>query len=54
MNTASRAQAEFLHQEREGDHVAALGDITSQDGQGSPVPNAYCDVWRFRAAKWSS
>ena len=35
----------------EGDYVAALGDITSQDEQGNPVPNAYCDVWRFRDGK---
>lgn len=35
----------------DGDHVAALGDITSKDAAGQPVPNAYCDVWRLRDGK---
>lgn len=35
----------------EGAFVVALGDITSKDGNGNPVPNAYCDVWRFRDGK---
>lgn len=35
----------------EGDRVAALGDITSRDGAGQPVANAYCDVWRLRDGK---
>jgi uncharacterized protein (TIGR02246 family) len=35
----------------EGDVVAALGDITSKDDSGNPVPNAYCDVWRLRDGK---
>lgn len=35
----------------EGEHVAALGDITSLDAVGRPVPNAYCDVWRLRDGK---
>lgn len=35
----------------EGEFVAALGDITAKDESGNPVPNAYCDVWRFRDGK---
>ena len=35
----------------EGDTVAALGEITSYDEGGRPVPNAYCDVWRLREGK---
>ena len=35
----------------EGDFVAALGDITSKDGEGNEVVNAYCDVWRFEGDK---
>lgn len=35
----------------EGDTVAALGDITTQDDHGATVHNAYCDVWRFRDGK---
>lgn len=35
----------------EDDLVVAIGDITSKDGQGKPVQNAYSDVWRFRDGK---
>jgi len=35
----------------EGDQVAALGEITSYDDGGRPVPNSYCDVWRLREGK---
>lgn len=35
----------------EGDFVAALGEITTEDETGHPVLNAYCDVWRFRDGK---
>lgn len=35
----------------DGDFVAALGDITSKDAAGQPVPNTYCDVWRIRDGK---
>lgn len=32
----------------EDDYVTALGEIISRDDNGRPVPNLYCDVWRFR------
>ncbi|WP_338763119.1 nuclear transport factor 2 family protein [Massilia sp. METH4] len=35
----------------EGNMVVAIGEIESRDGEGRPVPNAYCDVWRFRDGK---
>jgi len=35
----------------EGEHVVALGDIAGTGEDGAPVPNAYCDVWRFRDGK---
>lgn len=35
----------------EGDVVIALGSITADDAAGTPVPHAYCDVWRVRDGK---
>ena len=35
----------------EDDTVVALGEITTEDDDGKPVRNAYCDVWRFRDGK---
>lgn len=35
----------------DGDYLAVLGEITTKDDSGRPVPNAYCDVWRFRDGK---
>jgi ketosteroid isomerase-like protein len=31
----------------EGDHLAALGEITLKDGSGRATTSSYCDVWRF-------
>lgn len=35
----------------DGDFVAAVGTIDSKGDDGGTVPNAYCDVWRFRDGK---
>ncbi|WP_217612365.1 nuclear transport factor 2 family protein, partial [Deinococcus sp. GbtcB9] len=35
----------------DGDHVVALGDITSPGKDGKPVTSAYSDIWRFRDGK---
>src|SRR5688500_11893296 len=32
----------------DGDVVAALGNITVRDQDGTAVLHSYCDVWRFR------
>ena len=32
----------------EGNHVAAVGEITLADADGTETVHAYCDVWRFR------
>lgn len=35
----------------DGDYVVALGTIVSRADDGTPVDNAYSDVWRFRDGK---
>lgn len=35
----------------DGDFVVALGDITTQNDDGTKTPASYCDVWRFQAGK---
>ena len=35
----------------EGDWLTAVGDITSNDGEGNEICLAYCDVWRFEGDK---
>lgn len=32
----------------EGDFVAAHGDMTMKDKDGTTVPYSYCDIYRFR------
>lgn len=35
----------------EGEFLAVLGNITTKDGDGPAVLNAYCDVWRIKGGK---
>jgi ketosteroid isomerase-like protein len=35
----------------EGDFVAALGEITVKEEDGTLTHSSYCDVWRFRDGK---
>ena len=38
----------------EGDTVAAIGEITLRNEQGTATRNAYCDIWRFRDGKMAA
>lgn len=35
----------------DGDTLAALGEITLENGEGHAVHYSYCDAWRFRDGK---
>ena len=35
----------------EGDFVAAYGDMTMKDKDGTATPYSYCDIYRFRGDK---
>ena len=35
----------------EGDWLAALGEISIKDQDGSVTRSSYCDIWRFRDGK---
>jgi ketosteroid isomerase-like protein len=37
----------------EGDFLVALGEITTDNDDGTSTAHAYCDVWRFRDGKMS-
>lgn len=32
----------------DGDHLAALGEVSVTDASGEATTSAYCDVWSFR------